>query len=164
MLITAFRATFEEVLEADVILHVRDIAHEDAEAQRKTSKSSLPSLASNPAMTAGSWKSGTRSDLLDEARIAAARAEIAPPSRQNKPVIVSALTGQGLDDLRTAIEARLANGRIIFDVTLDPANGAGLNWLHENAEVMCTNTEADGIVHLRVRIATGTGRATSPQV
>jgi GTPase len=153
MLITAFRATLEEVLEADLILHIRDIAHDDAEAQQQDVEAILAGLGIEPGNDRRLMEIWNKSDLLDKARIVDARAEIAPPSRQNKPVIVSALTGQGLADLRTAIEARLANGRLIFDVTLDPANGAGLNWLHENAEVMRTNTGADGIVQLRVRIA-----------
>jgi GTPase len=63
------------------------------------------------------------------------------------------LTGQGLEDLRATIETRLARGRIIFDIALDPANGAGLHWLHENTEVMRKSTAADGAIHVRVRVA-----------
>lgn len=151
MLIKAFRATLEEVLEADLILHVRDIAHEDAEAQRGDVEAILTDLGIDPANDRRLMEVWNKCDLLDEASLAAART-VTKPSSHNKPVIVSALTGQGLEDLHAVIEARLANGRIIFDVTLDPANGAGLNWLHENAEVMRKNTEADGIVHVRVRI------------
>jgi GTPase len=51
------------------------------------------------------------------------------------------------------IETRLASGRIIFDITLDPANGAGLHWLHENAEVLGKCAAADGALHVRVRVA-----------
>jgi GTPase len=63
------------------------------------------------------------------------------------------LTGQGLEDLRAAIETRLASGRIVFDIALDPANGGGLHWLHENTEVMGKSTGSDGAVHVRVRVA-----------
>ena len=152
MLIKAFRATLEEVLEADLILHVRDIAHEDAEAQRGDVEAILADLGIDSANDRRLMEVWNKCDLLDEASLAAARSGTQLSSR-DKPVIVSALTGQGLEDLRAAIEARLANGRIIFDVTLDPANGAGLNWLHENAEVMRKNTEEDGIVHVRVRVS-----------
>jgi GTPase len=152
MLIKAFRATLEEVLEADLILHVRDIAHEDAEAQRGDVEAILADLGIDSANDRRLMEVWNKCDLLDEASLAAARTGTLLSSH-DKPVIVSALTGQGLEDLRAAIEARLANGRIIFDVTLDPANGAGLNWLHENAEVMRKNTEADGIVHVRVRVS-----------
>jgi GTP-binding protein HflX len=151
MLIKAFRATLEEVLEADLILHVRDIAHVDAEAQRGDVEAILTGLGIDPANDRRLMEVWNKCDLLDDASLAAARTGT-QLSSYDKPVIVSALTGQGLEDLRAAIEARLANGRILFDVTLDPANGAGLNWLHENAEVMRKNTESDGIVHVRVRV------------
>jgi GTP-binding protein HflX len=151
MLIKAFRATLEEVLEADLILHVRDIAHEDAEAQRGDVEAILTGLGIDPANDRRLMEVWNKCDLLDDASLTAARTGT-QLSSYDKPVIVSALTGQGLEDLRAAIEARLANGRILFDVTLDPANGAGLNWLHENAEVMRKNTESDGIVHVRVRV------------
>ncbi|MGH6845619.1 MAG: GTPase HflX, partial [Methylocella sp.] len=88
--------------------------------------------------------------LLGEAALAA-RASIKRCSHGN-PVLVSALTGQGIDDLRAAIETRLASGRIVFDIALDAANGAGLHWLHENTEVMRKSTAADGTVHMRVRV------------
>jgi len=151
MLIKAFRATLEEVLEADLILHVRDIAHEDAEAQRGDVEAILTGLGIDPANDRRLMEVWNKCDLLDDASLTAARTGT-QLSSYDKPVIVSALTGQGLEDLRAAIEARLANGRMLFDVTLDPANGAGLNWLHENAEVMRKNTESDGIVHVRVRV------------
>ncbi len=151
MLIKAFRATLEEVLEADLILHVRDIAHEDAEAQRGDVEAILTGLGIDPANDRRLMEVWNKCDLLDDASLTAARTGT-QLSSYDKPVIVSALTGQGLEDLHAAIEARLANGRILFDVTLDPANGAGLNWLHENAEVMRKNTELDGIIHVRVRV------------
>jgi GTPase len=151
MLIKAFRATLEEVLEADVILHVRDIAHEDAEAQRADVDAILAGLGVDPATDRRLMEVWNKCDLLGEAALAARRGamRLSPGS----PVMVSALTGQGLDELRTAIETRLASGRIIFDIALDPANGAGLHWLHENTEVMCKSTAADGALHVRVRVA-----------
>jgi len=152
MLIKAFRATLEEVLEADLILHVRDIAHEDAEAQRGDVEAILTGLGIVPANDHRLMEVWNKCDLLDEASIAAAARTGTRQSSHGKPVIVSALTGQGLENLSAAIEARLANGRIIFDVTLDPANGAGLNWLYENTEIMSKNIGADGAVHVTVRV------------
>lgn len=150
MLIEAFRATLEEVLEADLILHVRDIAHEDAEAQRRDVDAVLAGLGIDPSDDCRLMDVWNKCDLLDETRLAAAHGT--KPASKTKPVIVSALTGQGLEELRAAIEARLANDRILFDVTLEPSNGAGLHWLHENAEVMHKDFEADGAVHMRVRV------------
>ena len=150
MLIKAFRATLEEVLEADAILHVRDIAHEDAEAQHADVEAILAGLGIDPANDRRLMEVWNKCDLLGEAALAARRG--AKRFSHGNPVIVSALTGQGLEDLRAAIETRLASGRIIFDIALDPANGAGLHWLHENTEVMRKSTAADGAVHVRVRV------------
>jgi GTP-binding protein HflX len=151
MLIKAFRATLEEVLEADLVLHVRDISHDDSEAQRADVEAILRDLGIDAANDRRRMEIWNKCDLLDEAALAAARMR-GQQGSHDKPVIVSALTGQGVDEVLSAIEARLANGRMIFDVTLDPANGAGLHWLHENAEIMWKDTEPDGIVHVRVRL------------
>ena len=151
MLIKAFRATLEEVLEADLILHIRDISHEDSEAQRDDVEAILRELGIDAANDRRRMEIWNKSDLLDEPALAAACMR-GQQDLHDKPVIVSALTGQGLDELLSAIETRLANGRMIFDVTLDPANGAGLNWLHENVEIMGKDTEPNGIVHVRVRL------------
>ena len=151
MLIKAFRATLEEVLEADAILHVRDIAHEDAEAQHADVEAILAGLGIDPANDRRLMEVWNKCDLLGEAALAARRS--AKRFSQGNPVMVSALTGQGLEDLRAAIETRLASDRIVFDIALDPANGAGLNWLHENTEIIGKSTAADGSVHMRVRVA-----------
>jgi GTPase len=153
MLIKAFRATLEEVLEADVILHVRDIAHEDAEAQHADVEAILAGLGIDPANDRRIMEVWNKCDcdLLGEAALAARRG--AQRLSHGNPVIVSAMTGQGIEDLRAAIETRLASGRIVLDIALDSANGAGLHWLHENTEVMRKSTAADGAVHVRVRVA-----------
>jgi GTP-binding protein HflX len=150
LLIKAFRATLEEVLEADIILHVRDIAHEDSEAQRADVEAVLASLGIEAASDQRLLEVWNKSDLLGESNTFA-RAN-PPGSPRLKPVIVSALTGQGIEGLCAAIEARLANGRSEFDVAVDPANGAGISWLHEHTEVMAKRIEADGVVHVRVRV------------
>jgi GTP-binding protein HflX len=150
-LIKAFRATLEEVLEADVILHIHDIAHEDAEAQHVDVEAILAGLGIDPANDRRLMEVWNKCDLLGEAALTARRG--AQRFSHGNPVIVSALTGQGLEDLRATIETRLARGRIIFDIALDPANGAGLHWLHENTEVMRKSTAADGAIHVRVRVA-----------
>ncbi|WOJ89410.1 GTPase HflX [Methylocapsa polymorpha] len=153
MLVSAFRATLEEVLEADVILHVRDIAHEDAEAQLADVESILTDLGVDPSDDRRLMEVWNKADLLDEDRLAATRNGARRRPANAAPIIVSALTGQGIDELGAAIEARLAIGRIVFDIALDPVNGQGLNWLYENTEVMRKSTAADGAVHLTVRVA-----------
>ncbi|TGD98048.1 GTPase HflX [Methylobacterium nonmethylotrophicum] len=156
MLIAAFRATLEDVIEADILLHVRDIAHEDAEAQGADVAQVLAELGIAP--DAGRiievWN---KADLLDEAE----RERLLNLSRPNgdgtkaapKPVLISALTGEGMDRLMARIEARIAESRTSFAVILEPAQGAELHWLYENAEVLDRREDAAGALHLVVRVA-----------
>ena len=153
MLVSAFRATLEEVVEADVILHVRDIAHADAEAQLADVEAVLAGLGIDAASDRRLMEVWNKADLLDEDSLAAAQNSARRRPANAKPIIVSALTGQGLDELRAMVEARVALGRIVFDIALQPENGEGLHWLHENTEVLRKSTAADGAIHLRVRVA-----------
>ena len=68
------------------------------------------------------------------------------------PLAVSALTGEGIDRLMAAIEDRLARGRSLIELTLDPTDGLGLHWLYEHAEVMSRSDEDDGL-RLTIRVA-----------
>src|SRR5689334_14914164 len=135
-LVAAFRATLEEVLEADVILHVRDISHEDAEAQQHDVEAVLGQLGIDPEASDNIIEVWNKIDRLDEVarenlvNIAARR----PPERPC--LLVSAETGEGVDALLQAIEDRLAAARITLDLTIDAADGAGVSWLHRNAEVL----------------------------
>ncbi len=72
--------------------------------------------------------------------------------REQAPLAVSALTGEGIDRLLAAIEDRLARGRSLIELTLDAADGQGLHWLYEHAEVMSRADRDDGL-HLTVRVA-----------
>jgi GTP-binding protein HflX len=73
--------------------------------------------------------------------------------RSARPVLVSALTGEGIGDSTTAIENELARTRLTLDVALDPADGAGMSWVHRHAEVLARDEGADGRMHMRVRVA-----------
>jgi GTP-binding protein HflX len=147
MLISAFRATLEEVRAADVIIHVRDIAHADSDAQAKDVEAILGEVG-----VAGAadklievWN---KLDKLDADR----RAALAPGPGEGAPIAVSALTGEGTDRLLAAIETRLARGRSLIDLFLEPADGQGLHWLYEHAEVMAREAGEDGRVHVTVRV------------
>ena len=72
--------------------------------------------------------------------------------RDAAPLAVSALTGEGIDRLLAAIEERLARGRSLIELTLDSADGQGLHWLYEHAEVMSRSDRDDGL-HLVVRVS-----------
>lgn len=136
MLVAAFRATLEEVIEADVILHVRDISHEDAEAQERDVDHVLRQLNIDP--DTGSriievWNKVDRFSVEERDNLA----RIAARRPQERPAfLVSAQTGEGIDTLLAAIEDRLAATRITFDLTIDASDGSGISWLHRNSEVL----------------------------
>ena len=158
MLIAAFRATLEEVIEADVILHVRDITHDDAEAQQHDVEKVLSQLGIDPQNDPEHkqtlievWNKIDRIDAEELARLKNI-AERRPADE--RPVPVSAITGQGIDDLDAAIEARLAVGRVLIELELDPADGAGVSWLYRHTEVIRKATdENSGRVAMTVRAA-----------
>ena len=161
-LVSAFRATLEEVLEADLILHVRDVSHEDAEAQRADVQEILSELGVDPGDGRRIVEVWNKADLLNEAQLEAARGAAARTSKQGgatKPIIVSALTGEGLAELREKVEERLSADRLTFELTLAPEDGASLHWLYENAEVLRRSVGSDGAVHMQVRV--GPERAES---
>jgi GTP-binding protein HflX len=151
MLVAAFRATLEEVTEADVILHVRDISHEDSEAQLQDVQEVLKALGIDEARRGRVIEVWNKVDALDSeqrARIENMAARVAP---DHQPILVSALTGEGIDVLLAAVEERLAETRIVIDLMLDGADGAGLSWLHRNTEVIARTAREDGKVVLSVR-------------
>jgi GTPase len=152
MLVAAFRATLEEVIEADVILHVRDVAHEDADAQALDVKGVLRQLDIDPANTQRLIEVWNKIDAVaPERRVQLANIAERMPA-DARPVLASALTGEGLDALGAAIEARVAAGRITLTLALDPADGAGLSWLHRHAEVLTRSVGEDGRLVVAVRI------------
>lgn len=155
MLIAAFRATLEEVIEADVILHVRDVSHEDAEAQLRDVEVILRELGVDP-QGAGKpglievWNKIDRVDAAERERLA----NIAERRGETeRPVLVSAVTGEGIDRLAAEIETRLAAGRVVIDLELDPADGAGVSWLHRHTEVIGKSADAEGRIAMTVRVA-----------
>jgi GTP-binding protein HflX len=151
MLISAFRATLEEVRAADVILHVRDIAHADTDAQAQDVQAILTEVGVIAAADKliEVWN---KLDRLD----AEHRAGLALGQGLEGPIAVSALTGEGIGTLLEAIEARLARGRSLIDLSLDSADGQGLHWLYEHTEVMARADGDDGRVNVTVRVAPDT--------
>lgn len=153
MLVSAFRATLEEVTSADIILHVRDIAHPDTAAQGSDVTRVLVELGINPDDETRLIEVWNKLDLLDEERRAdlAALADTHPPS--SRPALVAALTGEGTPALLGRIEARLSEGREVFAVVLAPADGAALHWLYENGEVLTRTEREDGSILVQIRVA-----------
>jgi len=149
MLVAAFRATLEEVIEADLILHILDVSHEDAQAQSHDVEHVLGQLgiaAEDDARLIEVWN---KIDRLDGA--ARGRSRNLADRKPRSPVLVSALSGEGLDRLAAEIEARLAAHRVTLDLVLDPADGAGLSWLHRHTEVMAKTSRDDGRLAVLIR-------------
>ena len=155
-LIAAFRATLEEVLSADLIIHVRDIAHPDTEAQREDVMDVLRELdvtgesaeeaSDGPPLIIEAWN---KLDLLDQETAAATR-EIA--ERRNDVVILSALTGEGIDTLQRTIGNLMTAGAAVHVLRVPSADGAALAWLHEHGEVLSIRPEADEMI-IEVRLS-----------
>jgi GTP-binding protein HflX len=152
-LVSAFRATLEEVISADLILHVRDISHAESQVQGEDVAKVLSELDIDMHDTARLMEVWNKADLLDhDARVATMNAaqRIAPEAR---PVVISAVTGDGLPELLERIEARLAAGRTLLALAVDPGDGEGLAWLYENSEVLERRDQSDGSVFVEVRVA-----------
>ena len=153
MLVSAFRATLEEVLEADVILHVRDIAHEDADAQGADVAKILGELGVDAQDHDRLIEVWNKLDALDENERERVQNSAARRPEDERPSVVSALTGEGIDGLLQAIETRLARGRLLLSVPLDAADGEGQAWLHAHTEVLAREMDEEGAPAFQVRIA-----------
>jgi GTP-binding protein HflX len=148
-LIAAFRATLEGVLEADLILHVRDIAGEASGSERADVNAVLSELGieaeGEPERVLEVWN---KADLLDEVAFRRVQGE----ARRANAVLVSAVTGSGFDALRAEIERRLNLRSDTIEIALNPEEGALSNWIHENCEVIERRPVGEGITTLRVRV------------
>jgi len=134
-LVAAFRATLEEVTAADIILHVRDIAHPDTEAQRADVLAVLAEIGVGPEAGEGApiievWN---KLDALDPE---AHETVLATAARDDDVVAISALTGEGIEDLRRNVSERLLAGARIHSISLPAGDGGAIAWLHQHGEVL----------------------------
>lgn len=146
-LVAAFKATLEEVASADLLIHVRDIAHPDTEAQRADVEAVLGELGVTKATPR--FEAWNKLDLLPEAEREALQAEA---ERRGNVVCVSALSGEGVVALQTSVAARLTEGHRRYRLTLDAADGAAMAWLHQHGEVVDSWTD-ELTTHADVRLA-----------
>jgi GTP-binding protein HflX len=153
MLVSAFRATLEEVTLADVILHVRDVAHEDWEAQARDVAAILDELGLKGEAEGRIIEVWNKIDDVIPERLEALSIAARGFETGRRPVLTSAMTGQGIDALLDRIEGVLAANRVVIDIDLAPEDGKGLAWLHAHAEVLARETRADGGASLTVRVA-----------
>ncbi len=145
-LVAAFRATLEEVLEADLVVHVRDIAHPETETQARDVEAVLRDLGLDEPRLDAMIEARNKIDLLgSEARTAALNAAERTPD----VVAISAATGEGMDALLAEIEARLFPRRFLCEFELGHDEGRAIAWLHSHAEVT-ERADRDAGVHLTV--------------
>jgi GTP-binding protein HflX len=150
-LVAAFRATLEEVIEADLLLHVRDVSHADSEAQSHDVKDVLRQLGIEPDRGSPLIEIWNKIDRLELDQRAQLRNLAERQPDNERPVLISAASGEGIEQLVAAIEQRLSQSRVVLDLTLDPADGAGVSWLHRHTEVMQTSLRDDGRLGMTVR-------------
>jgi GTPase len=153
-LVAAFRATLEEVIEAAIILHVRDISHPDTEAQAADVAEVLRQLGVDPDDPVRMIEVWNKIDLVDEDRRASLIEQASSRAADGQArFVISAISGEGLDELMAAVEMRLVGDRPVYRIVVDPSDGAGLAWLYNHAEVLeRDDTPPDGL-HLTVRVA-----------
>lgn len=143
-LVAAFRATLEEVIEADLIVHVRDIAHPDSEQQRADVEQVLRDL--------GAFDEGAGRPLIEALnKIDALPPEVrgilenraATGAERARQYPVSALTGEGVEHLLEAIGAFLSHAGEAREVSVPLSDGATIAWLYRHGEVRSRRDEGD---------------------
>ena len=149
-LIAAFRATLEEVASADLIVHVRNMAHPDREAQRDDVADVLASLGlTDEERAPPRIEAWNKIDLLpseEGARL------IEEAKRRDDVVPISALTGEGLDQLRESMADCLRDGELVHMIRVPASDGGRIAWLHSRGEVLDQSVD-DGDVTLAVRLS-----------
>jgi GTP-binding protein HflX len=152
-LVAAFRATLEEVLEADVIVHVRDVAHDETEPQKKDVEEVLKQLGINPEEPNAKpmVEALNKIDLLtddDHTLI------MGTSSRADDRVALSARTGEGVARLLSLIDKHLAKAREALELAVPLSDGATLAWIYRRGEVLGRHdTETDAIVTALLDVA-----------
>jgi len=150
-LIAAFRATLEEVLDADLIIHVRDIAAEETQAQALDVEQVLETLGvgrdNSERQLIEVWN---KIDLVGQPD---RDAIIEQSVRNDQTICVSAQTGEGMDRLVELIDRQLSRHHSELDITLDVPGGKTLHWIHQNCDVIHRHDHSDGSVELKLRVA-----------
>jgi GTP-binding protein HflX len=154
-LIAAFRATLEEVLAADVLLHVRDASSPSSAAERKDVQQVLAELGIGEDDERVIIEVLNKADALPADAAAILENTCARAPADAPLVLVSALEGTGLEGLLAQIETALERGRETVDLELAPEEGEALAWLHAHADVLASRTGDEGQNFVRVRISPG---------
>lgn len=148
-LVAAFRATLEEVLEADLIVHVRDITHVDTEAQRQDVLDVLQRLGVDTDDETLYLEVLNKIDLLgaeDKERV------LNSVSRDVRQVAISAVTGEGTDSFLALIEGMLTAKQQILELDIPAADGATLSWIYRHGTVL-DRSNRDDKVHIEAKFS-----------
>lgn len=151
-LVAAFRATLEEVTEADLIVHVRDLHHPDSEAQRADVHTVLEGLGLGERLQHGTIEALNKIDLLDCQQGLPLEYRQRRNGAAAKSMAVSAVTGEGCDQLLALIDACLASDRDLVELDVPMSDGAGLAWLYAHGEVL-RRVDSEAAAHLAVRLS-----------
>jgi GTP-binding protein HflX len=144
-LVAAFRATLEEVLEADVIVHVRDTAHDESAAQKADVLKVLEELGLPPDRTM--LEVLNKIDLLDPGQ----RQGLLSHNGRRDAIAVSALTGDGIPALLAAFETAVTRDNITLSLKLDAADGSALAFAYRHSQVL-ERRDRGGKINLSLRI------------
>ena len=149
-LVAAFRATLEEVVEADLVIHLRDISDPDTAAQAEDVERILADLGVDAADGKRVLEVWNKVDRLDET----ARNNLPRAGRDGGgiPVSVSALTGAGIDALLAEVEKRIAGGLEEITVRPSPGEMPVIDWIYRNGQVVARSDDDDGAVTLTARM------------
>lgn len=153
-LVAAFRATLEAVTEADLLVHVRDIAHEDSEQQRDDVMAVLAQLSKDAGKSPPVLEAWNKIDLLNDAtREARVRRSSSLEANALAPVAISAVSGEGMDALLVAIDRSAFSATRVVALTL-PANDAGRARAQIAAvgKILEESTDDDGVITLRAEL------------
>jgi GTP-binding protein HflX len=148
-LIAAFRATLEEVRSADLLVHVRNMAHPDREAQREDVDDVLASLGLAEEGAPPRIEAWNKMDLVSPEERERLHEEA---RRRNDVVPISAVTGEGLDDLRDCMAEKLRSGEQVHQIRIPATEGSKIAWLHSRGEVLDQRVDHDA-VELSVRLS-----------
>ena len=148
-LIAAFRATLEEVREADLIVHVRNMAHPDHEAQREDVGDVLTSLGLDAEGSPPRIEAWNKVDLLSVEE----HERLTEEARRREDVVpISAVSGEGLEALRECMAEKLRNGEQVHRIRLPATAGSKIAWLHSRGEVLGQKLDHDEM-ELQVRLS-----------
>jgi GTP-binding protein HflX len=148
-LIAAFRATLEEVASADLLVHVRDMAHPDREAQREDVDDVLESLGLTEGDGPPRIEAWNKIDLLSGEE----RERLTEEAKRRDDVVpISAATGEGLDALRERLSQSLRSGEEVHQIRVPARDGGRIAWLHSRGEVLDQAVDHDEVA-LSVRLS-----------